>query len=323
MLGGHVQTILPALLGRRPPVVYRRVRWETPATIPDNAAATPAADFIDLDWVDAPDPQAPLLVLFHGLEGSSNSHYARALMHWTHRRGWMGVVVHFRGCSGEPNRLPRAYHSGDSEEVDWILRRLAAEHPQRDLFAVGVSLGGNALAKWLGEQGEAAWFVRRAAIVSAPLDLVAGGRALGRGFNRVYTQMFLRTLKRKTLDKLRHHPALEQGQQLAAAIERASTLHDFDDAYTAPVHGFTSADDYWTRASSKPWLAHIAVPTLVLNARNDPFLPAEALPTPDEVSVHVKLEQPAEGGHVGFASGRRTEWLDWLPLRVLRWMDGH
>lgn len=297
----------------------RRERWETPPP----AAADGPTDFVDLDWVDADAAQAPVLVLFHGLEGSSRSHYARALMHWTQRRGWCGVVVHFRGCSGEPNRLARAYHSGDSDEIDWILRRIAAEHPQRDLYAVGVSLGGNALAKWLGEQGEGAWFVRRAAIISAPLDLVAGGQALARGFNRLYTQMFLRTLKRKTLAKLARHPELDRDARLAQAIARAKTLHDFDNAYTAPVHGFRDADDYWRRASSKPWLAHIAVPTLVLNARNDPFLPAHALPRPDDVSPQVRLEQPPHGGHVGFASGPRAQWLDWLPLRILRWMDGH
>jgi uncharacterized protein len=227
--------------------------------------------------------------------------------------GWHGVVMHFRGCSGEANRLPRAYHSGDSAEIDWMLRRLRAA-TRSDLYAVGVSLGGNALLKWLGEQGDAARdVVNSAAAVSAPIDLMSAGDALGRGFNLVYTRAFLSTLKRKSLAKLRLHAGLYDSKLVRAS----RTLREFDNVVTAPLHGFRDTDDYWTRASSKPWLARIAVPTLVLNARNDPFLPHTALPQETQVSSAVTLEFPAQGGHVGFVTGPFPGQLQWLPRRII------
>lgn len=299
--GGHLQTLWAAALPRAD-VDYRRERW----TLPDG-------DFIDLDWVDGP-AQAPLVVLFHGLEGSSDGFYARDLMAAVRRQGWRGVVPHFRGCSGEPNRLARAYFAGDSGDIDTILRRLRREHPQAPIHAAGVSLGGNALLKWLGEQGEAALaVVDRAAAVSAPLDLPAAGAALDQGFTRVYTARFLKSLKAKALAKLARFPGLYDREALAAV----DTIRGFDDLVTAPLHGFQDADDYWRRAASKPWLRHIRVPTLVLNARNDPFMPAGALPGAAEVSERVTLEFPDEGGHVGFVSGGFPGSLDWLPARLL------
>jgi predicted alpha/beta-fold hydrolase len=295
-------------------VRYQRERWETPD-----------GDFIELDWAVDPPPGArgtdsleassvPLVALFHGLEGGSGSHYALALMAEVARRGWRGGVVHFRGCGGEENRLPRAYHSGDSAEVDWILRRLAASLAGAPLYAAGVSLGGNVLLKWLGESGASACaVVRRAASVSAPVDLIAAGDALDRGVNLVYRRNFLVTMRKKALAKLRRYPGLYD----AARVRTASTLREYDDTVTAPLHGFADANDYWTRASSKPWLRHIAVPTLMINARNDPFLPAAAMPGPAEVAPAVILEQPATGGHVGFVSGPFPGNLDWLPRRTL------
>lgn len=309
--GGHAQTIYAAVLARRARVTYRRERWETPD-----------GDFIDVDWTEDRESgfgsrdseNKPLVVLFHGLEGSSRSHYALALMAALRGRGLRGVTVHFRGCSGEPNRLARAYHSGDALEIDWILRRLRARHSGAALYAAGVSLGGNALLKWLGEAGAAAaGVVDRAAAVSAPLDLMAAGDALGRGFNLVYARNFLASLKAKSLAKLARHPGLYE----AARVRAARTLREFDDLVTAPLHGFRDTDDYWTRASSKPVLKAINVPTLVLNARNDPFLPAPALPGPMDVSGAVTLEQPAQGGHVGFVAGAFPGHLDWLPGRLL------
>lgn len=305
--GGNLQTLYPALLAPVPAVTYRRERWDTPD-----------GDFIDLDWTEPQDrglrngeSELPLLVLFHGLEGSSNSHYARALMHAARARGWHGVVVHFRGCSGEINRLPRAYHSGDSTEIDWILRRLRDRHPA-PLFVTGISLGGNALLKWLGEQGSAAaGVVRRAAGISAPVDLHAAAAALERGFNLAYTKHFLATMKRKSLAKLLAHPGLFD----IARLRAARTLREFDDLVTAPLHGFRDVDDYYTRSSSKPWLACITVPTLLLNARNDPFLPAAALPAPHELAAAVSAVFPDEGGHVGFPDTSGT--LAWLPHNVL------
>jgi predicted alpha/beta-fold hydrolase len=304
--GGNLQTLYPALLAPRPRVTYRRERWDTPD-----------GDFIDLDWTTTPaDGDAPLLVLFHGLEGSSNSHYARGLMHAATQRGWPGVVVHFRGCSGELNRLPRAYHSGDSAEIHWILERLRRQHPRGPLLAAGVSLGGNALLKWLGEQGDDAQrFVHRAAAISAPVDLHAAGRALEQGFNMVYTNNFLATMKRKSMAKLRVHPGLFDAEKLRAT----RTLREFDDLVTAPLHGYAGVDDYYTRASSKPGLIDITVPTLLLNARNDPFLPRDALPTADQLSAAVTAAFPDEGGHVGFSDRGGT--LSWLPQTVLEFLS--
>ena len=309
--GGHAQTIYASLFTPRPRVDFRRERWDTPD-----------GDFIDLDWLAQDSGSgiqdsatAPLVTLFHGLEGSSRSHYAAALMAAVRDAGWRGVVVHFRGCSGEPNRLPRAYHSGDAQEIDWILRRLREQNAGVTLFAAGVSLGGNALLKWLGESGaDACPVVERAAAVSAPLDLMISGDALGRGFNLLYARHFLVTLKPKALAKHALHPGLLD----AARIRSARTLRAFDDVVTAPLHGYRDTDDYWTRASSKPGLADIRVPTLVLNARNDPFLPPEALSAPHEVGPAVTLEQPEEGGHCGFVSGPFPGNLGWLPARVLR-----
>ncbi len=223
-------------------------------------------------------------------------------------------MPHFRGCSGELNRRPRAYHSGDSEEIDWILRRLQAGNDGRRLHAAGVSLGGNALLKWAGEQGAAAGeVVTGVAAMCAPLDLAACGHHLARGFNRIYTQHFLKTLKAISSTRLRQFPGLFDEARMLQAIN----LYQFDDAVTAPVHGFAGADDYWQRASAKPWLKSIGVPALAVNPKNDPFLPAAFLPDADQVSPHVRLEHPAGGGHVGFVSGAFPGNLDWLPQRLL------
>ena len=306
LAGGHAQTIWPYRLRRRsPPVARERIE-------------TPDGDFWDFDWLDArAQPGAPVVALFHGLEGGSQSHYAGALLRALARAEWRGVVPHFRGCGGELNRLPRAYHSGDHAEVGAMLaaiRRVIA--PEAPLFAVGVSLGGSALLNWLGRAGrDAARTLRGAAAVSAPLDLMAAGIAIGRGINRVYTRHFLATLKPKSLAMATRFPDLLD----ATRIRRVRTLWDFDDIVTAPMHGFAGTVDYWTRASSKPWLASIAVPTLVINARNDPFIPAQSLPTQREVSACVTLEQPRHGGHAGFAAGRFPGHVDWLPARLLHY----
>ncbi|GAB4180958.1 MAG: alpha/beta fold hydrolase [Rhodocyclaceae bacterium] len=298
--GGHAQTVVAKLTGARPPP-YRRIRWETPD-----------GDFLDTDWIE-PRPGAPLVVLFHGLEGSSRSHYCAALMHAAAARGWNGVVVHFRGCSGELNRLPRAYHSGDDTEIDWILRRLRADQPAA-LYAAGVSLGGNALLKWMGMRGAAACeVIDAAAAVCAPVDLAAAARALEHGFGRVYARYFLRTLKPVALAKLRRFPGLYPRE----AVLAARSLREFDDAVTAPLHGFRDAADYYARSSAGPWLSGIRVPTLMIHAADDPFLPAAALPRAAELPEAVRLECPQHGGHVGFVSGPFLGRHEWLPRRLL------
>lgn len=305
--GGDLQTIYTSLFIRVPQVEYRRERLE----LADG-------DFLDFDWIDGEAGQ-PVVVLFHGLEGNSGSFYARDLMHALKQRGWHGVVAHFRGCSGEDNRLPRAYFAGDSADIETMLRHVKSRHPDAPLYAVGVSLGGNALLKWLGENGAAAArLVSRSAAVSAPLDLAAAGNALDRGFNRaVYTARFLATLKAKALRKAEKFPELLDADAIAAA----TTFREFDTLVTARLHGFRDADDYWHKVSSKPLLKAIAVPTLVINAKNDPFLPADALPGPSEVAPAVQLDQPETGGHVAFPSGPFPGNADWLPARILHHFD--
>lgn len=297
--GGNLQTIWAAVFAQRTRGAapnYRRERW-----------TTPDGDFVDLDWLQtgtagmaAPArPAAPLLVLFHGLEGSSRSHYAEAFADFAAAHGLQYVVPHFRGCSGELNLAPRAYHSGDHEEIGWILARLRERHAG-PIFAVGISLGGNALLRWAGEvEEDAARTVSAVASVCSPLDLAAGGRAIGQGFNRlVYTTMFLRSMKPKALRKWAQHPGLFDREALLAARD----LYEFDNVFTAPLHGFKDTEDYWARASAKPHLHRIKVPALALNARNDPFIPAASLPRMEEAG-NVLLWQPGQGGHVGFPAG--------------------
>ncbi len=304
--GGDLQTIWAALratryLGDAPS--FRRERW-----------VAPDDDFVDVDFSDHESPKdAPLLVIFHGLEGSSGSHYAEALADAARARGWACAVPHFRGCSGELNHGPRAYHSGDFEEIDWILRRFKSQHIG-PVMAVGISLGGNALMRWAGELGASATgVVACVASVCSPLDLTASGWAIGRGFNRlVYTRMFLSSMVPRALRKLDQHPGLFERDALLAARD----LHAFDDVFTAPLHGFKNADDYWLRASAKPHMFRIAVPALALNALNDPFIPAWSLPQPSDVSSSVTLWQPAQGGHVGFPSGRFPATVRAMPQAV-------
>lgn len=324
--GGNLQTIWPALYARRafaPRADFRRERW-----------ITPDGDFLDVDWLQQALPNgqrrvgnllptgrggsnAPLLVLFHGLEGSSRSHYAQAFAEFAQAHGLAYAVPHFRGCSGELNQAPRAYHSGDYEEIGWILQRLRGAHGG-PIVAVGVSLGGNALMRWAAEAGaQAADCAAAVAAVCSPVDLAAGSVAIGRGFNRlVYTAMFLRTMKPKALAKLSQHPGLFDGERLMAARD----LYEFDDIFTAPLHGFRNADDYYARASAKPHLHRIRIPALVLNALNDPFVPARSLPAPEDVGPHVTLWQPAQGGHVGFPQGSVSGHARAMPEQVGGWL---
>lgn len=309
--GGHAQTIWAAVAARRSQgaaPALRRERWDTPD-----------GDFIDVDHLDGP-PEAPLLVLFHGLEGSSSSQYAQAFAGLAQARGWRMALPHFRGCSGEINRAPRAYHSGDYEEVGWILQRLRLGQ-RSGMYAVGVSLGGNALLRWVEEMETAALgALSAAAAVCAPLDLTVCGQALGRGFNRqVYTRLFLRSMKPRALAKLAQFPGLFSRERMLAA----RTLFDFDDVFTAPLHGFANAPDYYRRASAKPHLSRVRLPTLVLNARNDPFVPAHCLPLAAEVGANITLAQPGQGGHVGFPAGRFPGHVLTMPEQVMDWLHAH
>jgi uncharacterized protein len=313
--GGHMQTIWSALFSRRvvgPLPKYTRERW-----------ATPDEDFVDVDWLPTEPtalPSPPLLVLFHGLEGSSRSHYAQAFADYATQRGWAFAVPHFRGCSGEPNKASRSYHSGDFEEIDWILQRFRQCHA-RPIVVVGISMGGNALLRWAQEMGSAAQhMVGAVAAVCPPVDLVASGHAIGRGFNRqVYTRMFLKTMVPKAMYKLSQYPGLFDRD----AMLRVRDLYDFDNLFTAPLHGYKSTEDYWSRASAKPHLHRIRIPALVVNALNDPFVPSWSLPVPTAVGDAVTLWQPEEGGHVGFPQGSIPGHVFAVPQAVGAWLAQH
>ena len=308
--GGNAQTLWAATLSRRhlgPAPLFVRERW-----------TTPDGDFVDVDHGHPRPAAAPQhLVLFHGLEGSSASQYAQAFASVARQRGWAFSVPHFRGCSGELNLAPRAYHSGDFEEVGWILSRLRAQHGA-PLLAVGISLGGNALLRWAQEAGHTAAATAAAvAAVCSPIDLAAAGRAIDSGFNRlVYARMFLRTMKPRALAKWRQFPGLFDRDRLTAA----RTLYEFDDVFTAPLHGFADTPDYWSRASAKPHLLRVRIPTLVVNARNDPFVPAASLP--QAVGGPVTLWQPPHGGHVGFPHGAPPGRVLLMPQAVADWLAG-
>jgi predicted alpha/beta-fold hydrolase len=306
--GGHLQTLYGALFAPVPEVEYQRSCWETPD-----------GDIVAADSISGP-ASAPLVVLFHGLEGGSRSQYARSLMAEIQRMNWRGLVPHFRGCGGMPNRLPRAYHSGDTVEIEWMLQRAREMAGAAPLFAVGVSMGGNALLKWCGERGtDASGIVTAIVAISVPYELAVTGDHLARGINLIYTWNFLRTLKASSRRRLLHFPKLFDGK----AMERARNMREFDDAVTAPMHGFKNVDDYWAQASCKGALSGIRVPTLLIHARNDPFMPAASLPTVNDVSDQVSLDFCAAGGHVGYAAAPMPGKLAWLPQRIMRFLEQH
>jgi uncharacterized protein len=316
--GGNLQTIWAAtqsIKSLKPAAnAYRRARW-----------STPDGDFVDVDYADSidlkPNAKRPLLVLFHGLEGSSSSHYALAFKRVAQARGWVYAVPHFRGCSGEINLAPRAYHSGDYEEIGWMLAQLKAAQDATGggpIIAVGISLGGNALMRWAQEAGStAAQTVSAVASVCSPLDLAASGESIGKGFNRmVYTRMFLQSMKPQALERLAMHPGLFDAEKLKASRD----LYEFDNIFTAPLHGFKNTEDYWLRASAKPHMHRIVLPALALNALNDPFIPAQSLPKASEVSKSVTLWHTAQGGHVGFPQGKFPAEVMAMPEAVSGWL---
>ena len=332
----HSQTLFGALIAPTNRLKFIRARHNTPD-----------GDFLDFDW-SAPSLTAhpkhlqdaalghtaaarwlssaeqkqlndcehtPALLLLHGLEGSSQSRYAQSIASYFRAQGWIVVIAHFRGCSGFSNRLARAYHSGDSQDIGFILETVRQQVPKAHWHAAGVSLGGNALLKYLGEHPTQVPWLAAAAAISAPLDLVSAGNHLSdNSFNRaVYSRYFLRSLKPKVLEKSRRFTGVID----VFKVNQAQDLREFDHAYTAPMHGFKDAIDYWTQSASKPWLKKITIPTLVLNARNDPFLPEHTLVGPNDCSHAVTLHQPAQGGHVGFVAGSWPGHLNWLPERLV------
>lgn len=305
--GPHAQTIWPVLCRRRPRLPLRRERLE----LPDG-------DFLDLDWTFG--ERGPIVLVVHGLEGSSDSHYALGILAAVVRRGWRGAVMHFRGCGGQPNRLARSYCAGDTADiahvVDWLHRR----EPITPLAAVGYSLGGNALLKWLGET-PADPPLRAAVAVSAPFLLDAAAQRLGSGFSRLYQSHLLRELKRGYREKFRHR------SDGPVALDELATLRNFyafDDRITAPLHGYTGVGDYYARASCRQFLRRIRIPTLILHALDDPFMSPDAVPKAAELSARVRLELSRNGGHVGFVAGRWPWRADyWLERRIPAFLAEH
>lgn len=291
---GHLETIWPALNKPRHTLPLQRTYWDTPD-----------GDRIAVDALDSAAPDAPILVLWHGLEGGSNSHYARQLFAAAGARGWRMLLPHFRSCGGIDNQCPRAYHAGDADEIDWVLHAIHARWPAAPLYLSGVSLGANALLKWLGQ----AHRIRpktlvAAASASAPVNLAAAGHGLTQGTNHwLYGNMFLRTLLPKAKRIMARHPELT-AQLGNLKWEKIQTLADFDDFFTAPLHGFKSVDDYWSRASSLGDLSHITTPTLLLHAHNDPFMPGRYLPAMDALSPAIQPLFTAHGGHAGFGGAQ-------------------
>ncbi len=293
--GAHAQTLWGRIFRHRAPIHTRVERWNTPDD-----------DFLEIHRLDAPagsSPNTPHVAIFHGLEGSIRSHYAQGLLGEMHRRGWSADLVIWRSCGSEPNRARRFYHSGETGDLAFALEHMSAERPCAPLAAVGVSLGGNVLLKFLGEQGDAARnLLFAAAGVSVPFDLGRGSDNINLGFSKIYQKYFLDSLKRKAIEKQTRYPDLPTAGQVNAI----ATLRGFDDTLTAPIHGFNDAVDYYSRSSSIHYIPDISVNTLLLNAVDDPFLPADVL---DQVATiarsnrRLTLDFPAHGGHAGFIGG--------------------
>ena len=290
--GAHAQTMWGKFFRKRELYGARMERWDTPD-----------GDFVDVHRLDSAE-DAPRLLFLHGLEGTVRSHYVTGFFGEARRRGWGADLLIFRGCGDEPNRQPRFYHSGETGDLAFALDRVLAEHPRAPIVLAGVSLGGNVLLKFLGEQGDRlSSRVRAAAAISVPFDLEQGARHIATGVSRVYDRHFLRTLREKAVRKLGTYPGLFDPDRLA----RARSIFEFDDAVTAPVHRFTDAHDYYSKSSSLAWLDRIRRPTFLLSAVDDPFLPAAVLDDVRRIAADnpaLTLEFTAHGGHVGFVGGR-------------------
>lgn len=303
---GHLQTIWQTLVRRQKKLITRNERIE----LPDG-------DFLDLAWVGP--EQGPIVIVLHGIAGCIDSPYARGLLQTIIDCNWRGLFVHFRGCSGVPNRLPRFYHSGETEDFDFIVTELLRRDPKVLIAAVGFSLGGNVLIKWLSKNNSKKSVVAGVA-VSVPFELYKAANHLNKGFSRFYQWYLLRSLRRLVKSKFDQQP----GPVDIHEIDKLRTFWEFDNHVTAPLHGFVDADDYYHQASSRNDLKHITTPTLILQARDDPFIPPEVNPQPHELSPYVTFELYETGGHVGFISGKYP-WqpVYWLDQRITEYLKNH
>lgn len=298
--GGHLQTVWTQLLQLGDPG-YRR------EYVIDSTGTTHVA----YDFVDG-DPDLPLVVIFHGLEGSSSSHYSKALAWEIKRRNLNGVIVHYRSCGNVPSMAPVFYHSGDTVEVQHIVSKLKEKYSR--IYGVDISMGGNLLAKYLGDYKEESLF-DMAVLISAPFDIkLATWRLNHLTFKHFYTYFFLKTLIPKAL-------AACEDEELKAKIRNCKTMDEFDQLFTAPIHGFKSAYDYYESTSAKPVLKDVTTPTLIINAKNDPIVPINVLPPQSELSESIVVLQPDEGGHVGFIEGEFGNKFTWLPETTFDFFD--
>lgn len=297
----HAQTLCSTLTRRVTAPVDSTERFE----LPDG-------DFIDLAWaVNGISADAPLVIFLHGLGGNIDSTYVAGQLRAFNQCGWRAVLMHFRGASAEPNRLPRAYHSGDTADLDYILHALAAREPNTKKALVGFSLGGNVALKWLGEHGSQT-LIQAAVAVSVPFQLRLVADRINHGFSRIYQTHLLKRLRQVFMRKLAAHgDACPWSERELASLRCFWT---FDENITARLHGFAHVHDYYREASSRQYLIHIATPTLVIHALDDPFMTPDVLPREDELSQHVTIELSRKGGHVGFVSGR-------VPGMPIYWLD--
>lgn len=295
----HMQTIWPTLTRSKPELPLERERFE----LSDG-------DFLDLDWLGT--EGAPIVVVLHGLGGSINSPYAPGTLQSISDAGWRGVLMHFRGASEEHNRLDRAYHAAETRDLNEFIHFLKERYPDTPLACIGFSLGGNVLLKWMGESGDSNP-LSAAIAVSVPFDLRKVLNRFSSGFSKLYSRYLLTQLREEIVDKFSQgYPPIN-----VEKLRNASSFVDFDNNYTAPIHGFDSAYDYHQRASSRHYLRDIEVPTLILHAEDDPFMTPDAVPDEEEMSSSVTLEVSPKGGHVGFISGR-WPWQPeyWLEARM-------
>ena len=303
----HVQTVYPSLFRRVTGVTYSRKRINTPDE-----------DFVDLDVSSVAAER--IAIVLHGLEGDSGRGYMLGMVKALNRGGWDAAALNFRGCSGESNRQVRFYHSGDTGDLRAVISQISAQGKYSEMALVGFSLGGNVVLKYLGECGlNVPGIIRKAAAMSVPCDLTSTSHRLAEPANRIYMKRFLRLLRKKIRMKM----AVMPGRLNDDGYERIKNFKDFDDRYTAPVHGFENAEDYWKKASSKPLLRRISVPTLLINAADDPFLTEACFPV-DEAKDNpmLLLEIPDHGGHVGFVTfNRRGEY--WSESRVVSFLNDY
>ncbi len=311
--GAHLQTLWNPMC-RKPPVLQRqreRVWLED-------------GDFLDLDWHGPHEATAPLVLVLHGLTGSSNSLYALGLQQALAAQGWASAALNWRGCSGEPNLLPRGYHSGASEDLAETVRHLRAQRPMAPLYAVGYSLGGNVLLKYLGESGADSQ-LQGAVAVSVPFRLDQCADRIGLGFSRIYQAHFMREMIAYVKDKQRLFSHQGQADRLSileklGPLDGMRTFWEFDGRITAPLHGYADAQDYYKRASSRYFLGRIETPTLIIQAADDPFVFSHSVPDASELSTSTELELHAHGGHVGFVAGSPRRPIYYLERRIPQWL---